>query len=53
MLGFISVCEFITSEGVFCHCGRGVTFVGVVIISEGLVYHCGHGFSYVGVHLLS
>ena len=37
VLGFISVCEFITYEGVFCHCGRGLTFVGVLITSEGVV----------------
>ena len=44
MLGFISVGEFITSEGVFCHYGCGLTFVGVLITSEGVVYHGGHGF---------
>ena len=33
MLGFISVVEFITSEGVFCICGRGISFVGVICTS--------------------
>ena len=50
---FMSVGEFITSEGVFCHCRRGLTFVGVLITSEGVVCLCGHGFSYVGVYLPS
>ena len=49
----LSVGEFITSEGVFCHCGRGLTFVGVPIISEGVVYLCVRGFSSVGVYLPS
>ena len=40
VLGFISVGEFITSEGVFCHCficRRGFSFVRVVFTSVGVV----------------
>ena len=51
VLGFISVGEFITSEGVFCHSGRGFTFVGVRVTSEGEIYFCARGFSSVGVDL--
>ena len=47
----MSVGEFITSEGVFCHCGCGFTSEGVVLRLYAWFYLCMRGFNSVSVEL--